>query len=324
MNFDTIRDLIKNDLHAVDQLIREQLHSPVELINQIGEHIIEGGGKRIRPLLTLLVARALNHLDHKTISIAAIIELIHTATLLHDDVVDHSDLRRGLATANSIWGNAASVLVGDFLYSRSFQMMVALQKMEVMDVLAATTNRIAEGEVLQLTHVRDPFITEAQYFEIIDCKTAVLFRAASYLGALTGSKASPTLCEAMAAYGMHLGTAFQLLDDALDYTTLENTELGKNKGDDLAEGKPTLPLIYALRNGNAEQQAFLRDTILEGRKENFEKVQTIIQSTGALTYLKEKALSETQKAIRCLDVLDDSDYKTALVSLAQFAMDRSY
>ncbi len=322
MNFNTIRQLIEPDLSAVNTTIREQLHSSVELINSISEHIIQGGGKRIRPMLTLLVARALNANNQKSISIAAIIELIHTATLLHDDVVDHSDQRRGLATANSIWGNAPSVLVGDFLYSRSFQMMVQLQNMEVMDILAATTNRIAEGEVLQLMHVHNPDITELQYFEIIDCKTGVLFRAASQLGALI-SDAGPEIKTAMALYGSHLGTAFQLLDDALDYS--QNAEiLGKNSGDDLAEGKPTLPLIYALQHSTPEHAARLRAAIIEGKKEEFHFVQEIIQNTGALDYLRNKAADEIKQAIAQLNCLPDSLYKEALQGLAEFTIERNY
>jgi octaprenyl-diphosphate synthase len=322
MNFTEIRQLIQDDLSAVNTTIREQLHSSVDLINSISEHIIQGGGKRIRPMLTLLIARALNSSSSKSISIAAIIELIHTATLLHDDVVDHSDQRRGLATANSLWGNAPSVLVGDFLYSRSFQMMVQIQNMEVMDILATTTNRIAEGEVLQLMQIKNPDITEAEYFEIIDCKTAVLFRAASQLGALM-AEATPEIKSAMAHYGSHLGKAFQLLDDALDYSP-EADKLGKNIGDDLSEGKPTLPLIYALQHSNPEDSKRLRKIILDGNKAEFAFVQELIQSTGALDYLNNKASEEINQALTHLNCLPKNPYQDALKGLARFAMERSY
>jgi octaprenyl-diphosphate synthase len=322
MNFNQIRALIQVDLSAVDEVIREQLHSSVDLINSIGEHIIQGGGKRIRPMVALLVAKALGHSDQKAVYLAAIIELIHTATLLHDDVVDHSDLRRGLATANSIWGNAPSVLVGDFLYSRSFQMMVTLQNMEVMAILASTTNRIAEGEVLQLMHVRNPDLTEAQYFEIIDCKTAVLFRAAGLLGALV-AEGSPALSLAMASYGEHLGRAFQLLDDLLDYSQ-DARALGKNSGDDLSEGKTTLPLIYALLHSTQAEAQRLRAAIVEGRKEEFAFVQDLIHTTGALDYLKKKAAEEIAEAKAQLIYLPDSLYKEALIGLADFAGQRNH
>jgi octaprenyl-diphosphate synthase len=322
MNFTDIRNLIQNDLLAVDDVIRSELHSSVELINSISEHIIKGGGKRIRPMLTLLVARALSHDTPKAISIAAIIELIHTATLLHDDVVDHSHLRRGLATANSIWGNAPSVLVGDFLYSRSFQMMVALQNMEVMDVLASTTNRIAEGEVLQLMHVHDPDLTEAQYFEIIDCKTAVLFSAASSLGVVI-TEGNADLKEAMRKYGEHLGRAFQLLDDLLDYSQ-DAATLGKNRGDDLAEGKTTLPLIYALQQSTGEEAARLRAAIVDGKKEEFSFVYELIQRTGALETLKNKAFHEIEQAKAQLKGLPPSVYKDALGALADFSLSRNH
>jgi octaprenyl-diphosphate synthase len=322
MNFNQIRALIQVDLSAVDEVIREQLHSSVDLINSIGEHIIQGGGKRIRPMVALLVAKALGHSDQKAVYLAAIIELIHTAPLLHDDVVDHSDLRRGLATANSIWGNAPSVLVGDFLYSRSFQMMVTLQNMEVMAILASTTNRIAEGEVLQLMHVRNPDLTEAQYFEIIDCKTAVLFRAAGLLGALV-AEGSPALSLAMASYGEHLGRAFQLLDDLLDYSQ-DARALGKNSGDDLSEGKTTLPLIYALLHSTQAEAQRLRAAIVEGRKEEFAFVQDLIHTTGALDYLKKKAAEEIAEAKAQLIYLPDSLYKEALIGLADFAGQRNH
>jgi octaprenyl-diphosphate synthase len=321
MVFTDIKSPIQSDLLAVNALLREQLHSSVALVNTVAEHIIQGGGKRIRPMLVLLSAHALGYTGEKAVELAAIIELIHTATLLHDDVVDHSSLRRGSQTANAIWGNAASVLVGDFLYSRSFQMMVKLQNLSVMDILANTTNRISEGEVLQLLYVHNPDVTEDQYFDVIERKTAILFRAAGQLGALIAN-GDPKTIEHLANYGSHLGLAFQLIDDVIDYRADINTT-GKNLGDDLAEGKPTLPLIYALKHSSSTQQALLRQTILEGKVDQLPAIQEIIETTGALDYVKQRAHHAADAAIQCLSILPDSVYKTALADLAMFAVERN-
>ncbi len=307
---------------AVDQLIVRELKSDVVLINQIGQYIVNSGGKRLRPLLVLLAAKALNYNDKQHHTLAAVIEFIHTATLLHDDVVDSSDLRRGKETANAIWGNAASVLVGDFLYSRSFEMMVSVQSMQVMDILSHTTNAIAEGEVLQLLNVNDPDTTEARYRDVIKRKTAILFSAAAQLGAVI-SKSDEQKTEALSKYGMHLGTAFQLVDDILDYTA-DKEELGKNIGDDLAEGKPTLPLIYAIENGSEEQTAFLKRVIKEGDGEAFNEVFAIVESTGAITYTENCAEHEAKQAVEALTCFPDSAYKDAMISLAEFSIQRSY
>ena len=322
MDLQHINALIADDLRAVDLLIRDSLRSDVVLINQLGHYVINSGGKRLRPILMLLSARACGHEGRKHIDLAAIIEFIHTATLLHDDVVDASEKRRGQDTANSIWGNEASVLVGDFLYSRSFEMMVTVGSMRVMDVLAHTTNTIAEGEVMQLLHCHDPDTSEARYLEVIRCKTAKLFEAAARLGAV--------LCErpqsqelALAEYGMHLGTAFQLIDDVLDYSA-DPATLGKNVGDDLAEGKPTLPLIYAMREGDAEQAAMLRRAIERGGREHIDAVTAAIESTGAIAYTARTARLEAERAMAALGAVPASPYKDALNALAQFAADRSY
>jgi octaprenyl-diphosphate synthase len=308
-------------MDEVNRVIRQRLQSDVALVNQLGHYIIDSGGKRFRPLLVLLSARAHGYQGDQHCTLAAIIEFIHTATLLHDDVVDESSMRRGQETANELFGNAASVLVGDFLYSRAFEMMVDVNSMEVMAILANTTNVIAEGEVMQLMNVHDADTTEARYIEVIHCKTAKLFEAATRLGAV--------LCDsgeqqemAMARYGMHLGTAFQLIDDVLDYTS-NSDDMGKNVGDDLAEGKPTLPLIHALRNGTAEQVELIRTAIEEGGYDHIDQVQAVIHSTGALDYTASVARKEADLALNELDGLEDSDYKQALVSLAHLSVDRN-
>ncbi len=318
---DEINTLCKDDMAEVNRVIRERLKSDVALVNQLGHYIIESGGKRFRPILVLLSARAHGYQGELHHVLAAIIEFIHTATLLHDDVVDESRMRRGKATANELFGNAASVLVGDFLYSRAFEMMVVVDSMKVMDILANTTNVIAEGEVMQLMNVHDPDTTEARYIEVIHYKTAKLFEAATRLGAI--------LCQrderqemAMARYGMHLGTAFQLIDDVLDYTS-NSDDMGKNVGDDLAEGKPTLPLIHAMNKGSAEQVSLIRTAIEKGGYDYIDEVQAIIQSTGALEYTEAAARKEAELALSELDHLEDSEYKQALVSLAHLSVDRS-
>lgn len=322
MDIERIRAPITDDLQAVNALIRRQLHSDVVLINQLAGYIIDGGGKRLRPVTVLLSARACGYAGTAHIDAAAIIEFIHTATLLHDDVVDESSLRRGRETANAIWGNQASVLVGDFLYSRSFQMMVDIGNMRIMEILADTTNVIAEGEVLQLLNVHDPDTTEERYMAVIHCKTAKLFEAAAQLGAvLSGKPLDQEL--ALGRYGMHLGTAFQLIDDVLDYSA-SSAELGKNIGDDLAEGKPTLPLIHAMRHGTPEEVRIIRDAIEQGGLEHIDVVSRTIESTGALDYTARLAAEEAERAITQLGALPDSPAKDALVGLARFAVSRRY
>lgn len=322
MYIDEIRALISEDMQAADQLIRQQLHSEVVLINQLGAYIINSGGKRLRPVLVLLAARACDYQGNAHIDVAAIIEFIHTATLLHDDVVDDSSLRRGRETANAIWGNEASVLVGDFLYSRSFQMMVAIRSMRVMDILANTTNTIAEGEVMQLLNCQDPDTTEERYMDVIHCKTAKLFEAAAQLGAVLADRPLSEE-EALANYGMHLGTAFQLIDDMLDYSD-SSAAIGKNIGDDLAEGKPTLPLIYAMRHGAPQEASIIREAILQGGRENIGVITKTIESTGAIAYTTALAKLESERAIAALEAIPESPYKEALISLAEFSVSRTY
>jgi octaprenyl-diphosphate synthase len=321
MDFKEISDLSQSDMTLVNELIQEQLSSDVALINQLGFYIINSGGKRMRPLLTVLAARALNYQGKAHLSIAAIIEFIHTSTLLHDDVVDESTMRRGKETANALFGNQASVLVGDFLYSRSFQMMTSLKSLTIMEVLADATNIIAEGEVLQLINVNDPDTTEESYMRVIYCKTAKLFEASTHLAAVI-TKQQPEIIEAMKLYGMHLGTAFQLVDDHLDYTA-DADELGKNIGDDLAEGKPTLPLIHAITHGNPEQVAMIRSAIVDGNGLSMlEPILQALSDTGALDYTLAQAQIEADKAIKALAPIEDSPYKEALISLAHIAANR--
>jgi octaprenyl-diphosphate synthase len=322
MTLEDIHALIRQDMQAVDALIQRRLASDVVLINQVGSYIINSGGKRLRPALVLLAAHACGYQGSQHVGLAAVIEFIHTATLLHGDVVDGSELRRGQETANSVWGNEASVLVGDFLYSRAFEMMVEADEMEVMKILAHTTNVIAEGEVLQLLHCHDPDTTEQRYLEVIRCKTAKLFEAAALLGAVLTRQPEPVR-QALAAYGMHLGMAFQLTDDALDYSATAE-QLGKNVGDDLAEGKPTLPLIHALRSADAEQKAVLHSAIEAGGREHITSVTAAIESTGAIAYTARSAKAEADKATAALAALPGSPYKDALIALAEFSVSRSY
>jgi len=323
MTLDEIQRLSAADMTAVNQHIFSQLSSDVALINQLGIYIVNSGGKRLRPLLAVLAARALGYQGEQHISIAAIVEFIHTSTLLHDDVVDESTLRRGKETANALFGNQASVLVGDFLYSRSFQMMVSLDNMRVMQVLADATNIIAEGEVLQLMNVNDPDTTEQSYMQVIYCKTAKLFEAATQLAAVISGQ-SAEVEQAMKAYGMHLGTAFQLIDDVLDYQA-DASELGKNIGDDLAEGKPTLPLIHALKMGSAAQQQLIREAITEGNgMQHLTQIMAALQETGAFAYTRDIAQQEALKAQQALTLLPASAYKDALVALADIAVSRNH
>lgn len=322
MSLDQVRDLVAADMQAVNELTQERLRSDVLLINQLSLYIINSGGKRLRPLLVLLAAHAGGYGGRRHHDLAAIVEFIHTATLLHDDVVDASDLRRGRETANAIWGNEASVLVGDFLYSRAFEMMVEVGNMRIMEIMAQTTNTIAEGEVMQLLNCHDPDTTEAHYLDVIRCKTAKLFEAAARIGAVLGEQ-PPAVEEAMAAYGLHLGTAFQLIDDVLDYSA-SAAETGKNIGDDLAEGKPTLPLIHVLRKGTPEQIAVVRQAIERGGRDNIDAVQNAIESVGAIAYTAQSARSAADRAMQALQTLPASPYRDALYALAEFSVTRTY
>ncbi|MGO1003931.1 polyprenyl synthetase family protein [Lysobacter sp. CA196] len=318
----TIQSLARDDMAAVDALIRRRLSSDVVLINQVAEYIVGAGGKRLRPMLLLLAAGALNHRGPDAHQLAAVVEFIHTATLLHDDVVDESDLRRGRKTANAVWGNAASVLVGDFLYSRSFQLMVELDRLEVMKILADTTNQIAEGEVLQLLHVRNPDTDETAYLRVIERKTAVLFAAATRLGAvLAGSDAA--VQQRMHDYGMALGYAFQIADDVLDYASDAQT-LGKNLGDDLAEGKATLPLIHAIAHSDDTTRARLRAAVEHGDTEAMPEVLAAIHATGGLDYSRKRACDYAAAAEAALDALEENDYTAALRGLARYAVSRDH
>ena len=322
MSIDSVRNFIAQDMSAVDEVIRQKLYSQVALIRQISEYIINNGGKRLRPALVILSAGVFGYSGKYHHQLAAVVEFIHTATLLHDDVVDESELRRNNATANALFGNAASVLVGDFLYSRAFQMMVEVNSMRVMQVLADATNVIAEGEVLQLLNCRDPNVEEDNYLRVIRYKTAKLFEAATRLGAILGN-ATEEEENAMVVYGMHLGTAFQLIDDLLDYSG-DHQDTGKNLGDDLAEGKPTLPLIYAMRTGSAQQANVIRKAIETGGESGFDSILTIIEETGALNYAKQRAYQEVEIAAKAISLLKSSHYKDCLLQLAEFAVTRNH
>ena len=323
MDLKEIQALAQQDMAAVNDLIYGQIQSDVALINQLGVYIVNGGGKRMRPMLAVLAARALCYEGKDHISIAAIIEFIHTATLLHDDVVDESNMRRGRETANAIFGNSASVLVGDFLYTRSFQMMVGLDQMKIMKILSDATNIVAEGEVLQLMNCNDPETTEASYMEVIYCKTAKLFEAATRLAAVVSNQPQEVE-DALQAYGMHLGTAFQLVDDIMDYTA-DAKEMGKNVGDDLAEGKPTLPLLYAMANSTGDKHQLIYDAIEKcNGMEHLDEILAIMAETGSLAYTQAKAEQEADKAIQALKVIPNSDYKQALITLAHIAANRSH
>ncbi|MFZ3017908.1 MAG: octaprenyl diphosphate synthase [Gallionella sp.] len=319
---DNLKQLLAADMAAVDAVIRARLHSEVVLVNQVGEYIVSSGGKRLRPMLVLLSAQAFGYAGTYQHNLAAVVEFIHTATLLHDDVVDESELRRGRETANAMFGNAASVLVGDFLYSRAFQMMVEVGEMRVMQTLADATNVIAEGEVLQLLNCNDADVDIPSYMRVIHYKTAKLFEAAMRLGAILG-KASAADEEAAAKYGMHLGTAFQLIDDVLDYSA-DEAQTGKHLGDDLAEGKPTLPLIFAMQNGTREQAAIVRGAIEQGDVSKFADVLEIIHATGALEFTRQQALREAEAACAAISSLADSNYKQSLLQLAHFAATRQF
>lgn len=318
--FDDVQALAADDMAAVDRLITDSLASDVALVSQVSEYIVMSGGKRLRPMIVLLASRAFGYEGRMHFRAAAIIEFIHTATLLHDDVVDSSARRRGQDSANTVFGNQASVLVGDFLYSRAFQMMVDIDSMRVMQILADATNTIAAGEVMQLMNVHDPGVTEDAYRQVIYRKTARLFEAGAQIAAVLAER-DPADEAAMMAYGQHLGTAFQLVDDALDFNA-SAAELGKNLGDDLAEGKPTLPLIYALRKGSAAERAMIRDAIIEGGLERLGDIQSVIESTGALQYTAARAQEAADLALDALADIPESAYKQALSAIAEFAVRR--
>lgn len=320
VTFEDVAALAQRDIAAVDRLISSSLESDVALVSQVSEYIVTSGGKRLRPLIVLLAARALDYDGEQHARAAAIIEFIHTATLLHDDVVDSSERRRGQDSANTVFGNQASVLVGDFLYSRAFQMMVDIGDMRVMRILADATNTIAAGEVMQLMNVHDPDTTEEEYRQVIYRKTARLFEAGARIPAVLAGRNEATE-NAMADYGRHLGTAFQLVDDALDYDASAD-ELGKNIGDDLAEGKVTLPLIYAMQNGDGRQSALIRKSVMEGGLEHLDEITAIIRGTGALEYTAEKATEAANLAAGALAILPDSPYRQALLDLTVFSVQR--
>lgn len=323
LTLETIQSLCAKDMKAVDALILEHMHSDVYLVSQLGNYIVSGGGKRIRPMIAVLAAQALNidNGSYAHITVATFIEFIHTATLLHDDVVDESDKRRGKETANAVFGNAASVLVGDFIYTRAFQLMTKLNSLRILQIMSDATNVIAEGEVLQLMNCNDPDTTEASYMQVIYSKTARLFEVATRCAAIVAD-ATKEQEMALQEYGRYLGTAFQLVDDVLDYQA-DQSKLGKNIGDDLAEGKPTLPLLHAMRSGTAEQQTLIRTIIEQGNgREHLDQVLAIMQQYGSLDYAMDVAKKEAQKAVDALIILPDNQYKKALESLAYLSVMR--
>lgn len=320
MTAQRIHDTVADDFSRVNDLIIKRLSSDVPLVEKIAQYIIESGGKRLRPLLVLLSSRALDYDQDGHLKLAAVIEFLHTATLLHDDVVDTSDMRRGRSTANARWGNAPSVLVGDFLYARAFEMMVELKSLPIMEVLSHATAVIAEGEVLQLMNVKNPDVSEEKYMEVIHNKTAMLFEAASHTGALLAG-ADEKQEKALKDYGKHLGLAFQLVDDSLDYTG-DAEAMGKNVGDDLAEGKPTLPLIHAMANSSEDDRQLIRNAIRKGGLDDLPRILTIVNSSGALEYTLEKAREQSQLAKACAEQLPASEHTTALRQLADLAVER--
>ena len=319
---EAFRALVADDWNNVNGLIYQRLGSDVALVNQVAHYIIHNGGKRLRPLTVLLAARACGCASQSHVAAAAIIEFIHTATLLHDDVVDGSGLRRGHESANALFGNQASVLVGDFLYSRAFQMMVEIGELRILEVLADATNTIAEGEVLQLMNCNNPDITESDYMEVIYRKTAKLFEAGTRIGAILASEPDG-IEQALVGFGRHLGLAFQLVDDALDYGATTE-ELGKNIGDDLAEGKPTLPLIYAMDHGSAAERHMIREAIRTGGTQNLTSIQIAIESSGGLRYTAERARAEAEAAIEALSPLPQGRFRDGLAGLARFAVNRRF
>ncbi|MRI33757.1 octaprenyl diphosphate synthase [Endozoicomonas sp. OPT23] len=318
----SFQTIISDDFERVNQCIREKLYSDVTLVNQISQYIVQSGGKRLRPVLVLLAANACGYKGKSHIPLAAIIELLHTATLLHDDVVDESNLRRGRDTANAVWGNAPSVLVGDFLYTRAFQMMVELDAMPLLQVLSKATNVLAEGEVMQLMNINDASVTEANYMEVIRCKTAMLFEASTHTAALL-SGVNDEVISGLKDYGNFLGIAFQLVDDLLDYEG-DSEAMGKNLGDDLAEGKPTLPLIQTLKTGSEAEKKLIREAIEQGGLEQVSDIVAAVKNSGALKYTARMAQEYSEKAIASLSVLPASDHRSALEDLARFAVARTY
>jgi octaprenyl-diphosphate synthase len=322
ISIESLNALVTDEMEGMDALIRTSLQSDVALINQLSHYIINSGGKRLRPMLVLLAANACRYQGDQHINLATVIEFIHTATLLHDDVVDASQLRRGNMTANAVWGNEASVLVGDFLYSRAFEMMVTANNMRIMEIMSHTTNTIAEGEVLQLLNCHDAETTELRYMDVVSRKTARLFEAAARIGAVLGQQ--PEIIEsALASYGLHLGVAFQLIDDVLDYSASPE-DTGKNLGDDLAEGKPTLPLIHALHRGTPSQAKLIRKAIENGGHDNMQAVCAIIEATGGIPYTAKAAQREADLAIEALAPLPESVYRDGLYRLAEFSVQRRF
>ncbi|GAA0197691.1 octaprenyl diphosphate synthase [Kangiella japonica] len=321
MTLDNIRALVESDFQATNQMILDRLKSDVVLVDQVGHYIVAAGGKRLRPMLVLLAAKSMGYTGTDHSKLAAVIELIHTSTLLHDDVVDESSMRRGRETANELFGNQASVLVGDFLYSRSFQMMVEVDNMKVLNILADTTNEVAAGEVLQLMNINDPKVSEESYYQVIKRKTAILFAAATQLGAVL-CDASDDIEQGLREYGLQLGIAFQLIDDALDYAS-DADDMGKNVGDDLAEGKPTLPLIYALAQSDESDQALIRKAIEQGGLDDLDEILSVVKATNAIEYTYQAAEKAVERAINALVPLPDSEYKTALIELAKLSLARN-
>ena len=323
MDFKAISSVVAEDFEAVNRFITHHLDTEVPLIREVGEYIVDSGGKRLRPLVGLLSARASGYTGAQHVDVAAVIEFLHTATLLHDDVVDESSLRRGRPTVNAVWGNSASVLVGDFLISRAFQLMVALRDQRLLEILSQSTNTISEGEVLQLINTRDPSTTEPSYMRVIHHKTAKMFESAAETGAVLGARTETDFSQAFATFGRHLGIAFQLIDDVLDYQGDVN-ELGKNVGDDLAEGKPTLPLIYAIQHGAPEQAELIKDAIRTGGLEQLEQIVEIVHDCGGLSYTVERAAEQTRLALDALAPVPASRYKDALHNLAEESLKRTH
>jgi octaprenyl-diphosphate synthase len=319
--YESIRAPVEEDFEAVNQFVIDQLYSNVSLVESIGHYIVAAGGKRMRPVLVLLSARACGIQSDEHLRMAGVIEFIHTATLLHDDVVDMSTLRRGRPTANSQWNNPSSVLVGDFIYSRAFQILVSLQNMRIMQIMADTTNRIAEGEVLQLLNKHNVDVSEADYLRVIHNKTAILFEAAAQCGAILAG-ADESTEDALRLFGLHIGTAFQLIDDVLDYEG-DSGALGKNVGDDLAEGKPTLPLIYAMQHGSAAGAGLIASSLKTGGLESLEEILQVVRDSGGLDYTRRLAEEQVTRALACLDTLPESSYRTALDSMARFSLERT-
>ena len=322
MHLDAIKALIANNLDQVEQLLEQQLDSPIDLIKQIGSHLIQAGGKRIRPILVILISKAYGNTSNTDVSLGAAIELIHAATLLHDDVVDNSQLRRGIKTANALWDNAASVLVGDFLYSRAFQLIVSVKETELLPMLAEATNIIAAGEVMQLQNRHNPSISEKNYLNVLRYKTGALFAAATQAGAILAYRPDQEV-EVMKAFGQSIGVAFQLVDDALDYSSDTHT-LGKTLGDDLADGKITMPLLHALQHGSSVDRQCIREAITQGNANALGAIQSIIQNTGSIAYTLNLAKEEVEQAKHCLRVLEDSPYKEALFALTDLIIERDY